>query len=447
MNACGSRPFRLGKSAALPLLATLPCIASASSFQILEQSPAHLGKAFAGTASDISDATTVFFNPAAMTELEGRAAAFGLNAILVQSEFTDTGSNTGGVPGETDEPELVPNFYYVQPLSPRLALGIGLNAPFGLSSSYDDEWVGRYLATESELEVINFGINLAYMLTEQLSVGGGINYQRLDVTLENQVDSTLGVAPNPATDSSATVRGDDDAFVFDLSLYYQPIEPVSIGLLWRQGADFSLSGDAQFVPAEICTTGAGFPTGAPPAPTTGTLCAASLAMRAGEVTADVELPDTLTLSGSYAVTNQWSLHADAAWTRWDSIDSVEIINVENDVVVDTLELQYSNTMRYALGTSYAMSEVWTWRAGIAWDEAPQTDPNFVTPRIPDQDRTWLSAGFNYMLSENLSLDVGYAHLFVDDTRISDINPLTGHRVEGEFESSVDIVGVQANWTF
>ena len=428
-------------------LTLLSSFTAASSFLILEQSPAHLGTAFSGTASNIGDASTVFFNPAGMSWLDESTASVGGNLILVQSQFHDNGSTTGGSTSETDEPGLVPNVYFVQPMSAGWTFGFGLNAPFGLASSYSDNWIGRYLATESELEVVNLNATFAYQFNERFSLGAGLNYQRVDVTLKSQIDSTLGVNPDPVSDSSATIRGDDDAVVLDLSAHFRPVDGTALGLTWRQGGDFSLSGDAVFEPNTLCTPNAGFPTGAPPAPTTGTLCAGALAALAGDVLADVELPDTLTLSASQAITDQWSVHGDIAWTRWSSINSIEIENTSNNAIVDTLDLRYDDTMRYALGTSYRTHGPWTLRAGIAVDEAPQTDPVFVSPRIPDQDRIWLSAGVNYEISDTISVDAGYAHLFVDDSHIDNLDPQTGHHVIGSFDANVDIVGVQANWRF
>lgn len=428
-------------------LALATSTALASSFQILEQSPAHLGTAFSGTASNIGDASTVFFNPAGMSWLEESTASVGGNLILVRSQFHDEGSTTGGVSGETDEPGLVPNVYYVQPMGAGWTFGFGLNAPFGLASSYSDNWIGRYLATDSELEVVNVNATFAYQVNERFSLAAGLNYQRVDVTLESQIDSTLGVNPDPASDSRARVRGDDDAVVLDLSAHFRPIDGTALGLTWRQGGDFSLTGDAEFEPGTLCATGAGFPTGAPPAPTTGTLCTGILASLAGDVRAEVELPDTLTFSASQAINEQWSVHGDIAWTRWSSINSIEIENTGNNAVIDTLDLRYDNTVRYALGTSYKTQGPWTWRAGVAIDEAPQTNPEFVSPRIPDQDRIWLSIGANYAFSDAVSMDVGYAHLFVDDSHIDNLDEQTGHRMVGSFDANVDILGVQANWRF
>jgi len=193
-------------------IALFPLPTLAASFQILEQSPAHLGKAFAGTASDIADASSVFFNPAGIVELDQPTFTLGANAIFTQAEFNNENSNTNGVAGKTDEIGYVPNIYYVHPLSERLSFGLGINAPYGLASDYEDDWYGRYLATHSELEVANFNAVVAYTLTDKLSLGLGVNYQRADVTLESQFDSTLGINPSPATDSSAKIQGDDDGF-------------------------------------------------------------------------------------------------------------------------------------------------------------------------------------------------------------------------------------------
>jgi long-chain fatty acid transport protein len=428
-------------------IALLPAPALAASFQILEQSPAHLGKAFAGTASDIADASSVFFNPAGIIELNQPTFTLGANAIFTQAEFNNENSNTNGVAGKTDEIGYVPNIYYVHPLSERLSFGLGINAPYGLASDYEEDWYGRYLATHSDLEVANFNAVVAFALTGKLSLGLGVNYQRADVTLESQFDSTLGINPSPATDSSAKIQGDDDGFAADVSLYYAPTERTSFGLIWRQGGKFDLEGDASFALNPLCSPGAGFPTGTPPAPTTGTICAVALNAVAGDAEARVHLPDTITLSSSHQLSDYWWIHGDIAWTQWSNIQSIDVMNSSNGLTINTLELNYSNTMRYALGFTHDSDCPWSWRFGIAFDEAPQTDPALVNPRIPDQDRIWFSAGFNYEFSPATSVDFGYTYIQVEDASINNTNSQTGHHVEGNFDAEVNIVGLQANFTF
>ena len=424
-----------------------PSLALASSFQLLEQSPAHMGKAFAGTASDIADASTVYFNPAGMTRLDGANFTLGGNLVSTDARFVDDGSTYPGEGGRTEEDGFIPNAYLVLPLSDSFSLGLGAGGPFGLASDFGTTWPGRYSATFSELEVANLNLTAAWAPNDMFSFGLGVNYQRIDVTLESQVDSTLGVNPDPSTDSSAHIEGDDDGFVIDASILFTPSRYTNIGLLWREGGEFSLDGEAAFDLNAACSPGAGFPTGAPPAPTTGTLCAGALAPLGGDVVADVTLPDTITLSASHWFNDMWALHADISQTQWSSIQTVTVMNVENQVPVDQLELRYDDTLRYALGTSIKTTPATTWRLGVAFDEAPQTDPEFVSPRIPDADRTWLALGLNLMLSDALSMDISYAHLFVDDVNLVEVNEMNGRTLQGHFDSEVSIVAAQLNWRF
>lgn len=439
------------------LLAALPPAAIASSFQILEQSPARLGTAFAGTASAADDATTVFFNPAGMARLDGRRRAVGGNLIVVNAEFDNDGSRAGdgtalerplaGTEDSTDKPGLVPNLYYVRPIDDRWTFGIGVNAPFGLASGYDDDWQGRYHATESELQTVNINPAFAFAATDRLSLGFGLSYQYADVTLGNEVDSYnacrragAGVAScatahggpgSRSADSSARIEAHDDAIVADLSLHWRPTRRTAIGVTWRQGGDFTLEGDANFDPSASCAQDP--------------FCRGALAALDGDVEAEAELPDTLTVSASHGLGDGWTGHADVAWTGWSTLQSIPIENTDSGRTINELELEYDDTVRVALGATWETGGDWTWRGGLAFDEAPQTDARFVTPRIPDADRTWLSAGFSYALARNRSIDVGYAHLFVDDVSVDSVEQ--GNRLRGDFEASVDIFGVHSNWRF
>lgn len=462
-------PSTLHRSAIAAVLAAtlIPATAGAASFQILEQSPSLQGTSFAGTASAAADASTVFFNPAAMGLLDGAHFTAGGNLIMPEAEFDNDGSTNstaalepGGGPlsgpdDTTDETGFVPNLYYVRPLDERWIFGLGVNAPFGLKSSYDDDWVGRYHATDSELELININPTFAYRASERVSLGVGLSYQRVDATLERQVDSYSacvaaegdpatvcdpqhGGPGNQASDSSAEIEGDDDAFTLDLSVLFQVDEATRVGAVFRQGGDFTLDGDASFDKDDSCQ---------PTSPTDpAVFCSGALDAQSGDIEADLDIPDTLTVSVSHIVDDRWTLHGDVAWTGWSSIDQIEIDKKSDGSNVSTLDLDYDDTMRYAFGATYSDGGPWTWRGGIALDEAPQTDPEHQTPRIPDEDRTWLSAGFNYAVSPSASIDFGYTHILVDDI---DVNNTTddGKTLSGDFDATVDIVAVQGNWRF
>lgn len=442
---------------AAALLAAIPGTASAASFYIIESSASRLGNAFAGTASSAEDASTVYFNGAGMTRLDGPTAQLGGHYIMPEADFENNGSTSAtgtpleaplsGSDGNTDDSALVPNFYYATPLNDTVSFGIGINAPFGLTSEYDDDWVGRYHATNSELETININPSVAFQATDQLSLGFGVNYQSIDATLENEVDSasacvaaggavggpggcvaTHGGFGNRAADSSVEVTGDDRSFGFDLSLLYEFDRDTRVGLSWREGVDYTLEGRVSFDESTSCASDP--------------RCDA--ATSDGPVRAAIALPDIITLSGTHGIGDNWRVGADIAWYEWDSIQQLRIERPTGQEV-STLDLEYENTFRYSVGGTYTGLGSTTLRAGVAYDESPISSPETTTPRVPDGDRTWITFGANFELSDTASIDVGYAHLFVDEVTVN--NTEQGNTLRGEFDPTVDILSVAGNWRF
>ena len=86
------------------------------------------------------------------------------------------------------------------------------------------------------------------------------------------------------------------------------------------------------------------------------------------------------------------------------------------------------------------------RGGIGFEKSPITD-GVRTPRLPDNDRTWLSVGATYQWIQKLSFDFAYSHLFVKATPINisaaSGNPWfsSGITYIGDVSSHVDIVSV------
>jgi long-chain fatty acid transport protein len=87
---------------------------------------------------------------------------------------------------------------------------------------------------------------------------------------------------------------------------------------------------------------------------------------------------------------------------------------------------------------------------VAYDQTPVRN-HYRTARLPDQDRTWVAAGFTYAFNEWASVDVGYAHVFVRDSDIRETlraaNGAAIGTLRGEYENSVDLLALQANMRF
>ena len=416
-------------------------LASAAGFALIEQSASGMGNAFAGAAATAEDASTVFYNPAGMSRLEGSQITVGGHLIDLSAKFSNSGSSKpaaivtnplGGNGGDAGGIAVVPNFYFVMPIGERLNFGVGVNAPFGLKTEYDDNWAGRFQGIKSDLMAINVNPALSFKVNDVFSVGVGANYQRLKAELTNAV--VLGAN----TEGRAKLEADDDAWGWNAGVLFQPTSSTKIGASYRSKLNYKLDGTTTVTTA----------TGAVVAPAS------------GPTTAAVTLPDSFSLSLAQKLNDQWEFLADATYTKWSEINRINIVNSTNGTLRDSLVLDFDNTWRYSIGANYKLNDGWTLKGGVAYDQSPVKGATTRSVRLPDNDRTWLSLGASMKILNSGKLDFGYSHLFIKD---ADINftrsqqapgqttptpaPGTASTVLGTYTGSVDVFSVQYSLSF
>lgn len=413
-------------------LAAASGTAAASGFALLEQSASGLGNAFAGGAASAEDASTIFFNPAGMSRLEGKQIAVAVNAIKPSAKFSDTGSAKptftpalplGGNGGDAGSLAFVPNFYYVMDVNPQVKFGLGVNAPFGLKTEYEAGWAGRFQALKSEVKTINVNPTLSYKLNEIVSLGFGVDYQKINAELTNSV--VLGLN----TEGAAKLSGSDNAWGYNLGALFQVNPETRVGLAYRSSINYKLSGD-------LLVTSA-----------TGTV------VQDPSVTADIKTPDSFSFSGIKQIDSKWDVMGDITWTGWSKFKELRVVNSSTGATIALTNENWKDTYRVSLGANHHYNEQWTARVGVAFDQAPASDAN-RTARIPDNDRTWLSVGGQYKPNKESALDFGYAHLFVKDSNISNNNGAAGTpstatvgNLVGNYKNSVDILSAQYTRSF
>ena len=167
-----------------------------------------------------------------------------------------------------------------------------------------------------------------------------------------------------------------------------------------------------------------------------------------DVQAEVTLPESVSLSLAHKLTNRLELLGDVTWTGWSSFDELRVKEVDGVTTVTVTPEEWEDVTRISLGANYKVNDKLTLRTGIAIDEEPIPSAALRTPRIPGNDRTWLSIGAGYQLNKHMKLDVGYSHLYLEETPIDNAGEESnGFSVRGLYNSRVDIISAQVSYTF
>ena len=446
-------------------------LAQGAAFALQENNASGLGNAYAGGAAIAEDASTVWANPAGMSRLKQREAVQAIHFIVPSNKFSDDGSqpalnqplgtSSGGDAGGLN---VIPNLYLVVPYSQQLAFGLGVNVPFGLTTEYDDGWIGRYHGIKSQVKTINVQPTVSWKVNDQLSLGLGIDFQWIDARLTSDANYSAAIAQGaqqaaaagliPAAaipgilastrglDSRVTVKGDDTAWGFNVGALYEFNPGTRAGIHYRSRLKYDVRGDVDFNHPALPAL--------PPALAPAINAIANGVNRAlfnGDVHADIELPPIANVSFFHRINDRWDIMADLQWTGWSTLKDLTFVRNEGPVLATTPE-NFDDVWRVSVGANYRMDDRWMLRGGIAYDESPVNDVD-RTPRLPDSDRTWLSFGAQYKYSDKLIIDGGATYIFVKDATINTNAGSTAQfgLLKGNYESNVWIVSVQAALRF
>ncbi len=396
-------------------------VANAGGFAVREQSAYGQGSSFAGIAAG-GALSSMFWNPAIITQFKG--TTFEVNGSLVLPKAEQRNAAGATVVSNSGEAAVVPSSYMSYQFNDRLWLGMAVNAPVGLGVNFPAVWggTGRFYAQDSNVASYNFNPNIAYKLTDWLSVAVGFQAQYMWVNYQQW----SGAAPN------FTLNGNGWGYGFTAGVTITPTDRTTIGIGYRSGINNKIDG---------------------------TLFGGVGATTNGPINTTVNLPDTLTIGLRQGLTDRWTLLAGFEWSNWSRIGTSRVFQSSGAPALGTtgtaitLPFQYSDGFFYSIGAEYKLDPAWTLRAGFAFEKSPITDA-VRTPRLPDNDRNWYSAGFSYKPAQiaGLTLDVGYSYIDVKNTSINVVagNPWFNAGVGayvGSVDSHIHIVSVGLRYQF
>lgn len=413
----------------------------AGGFQLHEQNASGLGNAFAGSSAIAEDASTGFYNPAGLPELRHTQLLLSADFINLNTDVSFKQSTTNyltapgaivSVPGNTRNEAggwfLIPSFHASMPFSfldRRWSVGLGVTTPFGLTTTYTEDSMARYITTYSNLTTFNFGPSVGFQITDYLSVGAGFDAQYISAELDSRVPINTALP-----DGSLINNADDWGYGWNVGVLLKTAFGTRVGVSYRSRVNHSLEGDVS-------------------------LLAQPVANLNGSVRADITMPDHINLSVVQELNEQWTLLGSVEFVHWNLVDTITL-NYSGPITTSVNKTQLSpnfdNTYMAALAVNYKPNFHWKFRLGVAYDETPIPDAKSRTFRLPDEDRVWVGLGTQYVINRCFAVDASYAHLFIDRTDIDQtqrthINAgfdLVSHTT-GQNKSSVNTFGLQLTW--
>jgi long-chain fatty acid transport protein len=436
----------------------------ADGFRILDQGTAATGQG-AAFAAQADDPSALHYNPAGMTQLPGVQLYTGINFIGSSTTFTNLQGETasGGPNGAIINPP--PSSLYatwslsdvIPPSSPlsNLALGVGVNAPFGLLMNYSSSGPLANVTTHAALPLLDIKPTAAYRLSSYLSVGAGLDiYTFSSLIGDGQAEqkriagpefALLGIPPG----SVLEVNGVDTAVGFNLSALITPFSTdgkprLNVGLVYRSPVTLDLQGD-------FLVNG----------------------MHAADAQIRLKLPWVFTgaiawwpvRNGKY----EWKVEVDVDYADWSSFKNLDI-NLSNGVTLPFPQ-NWGATYVVMAGSEFkwlAPSLLTGWeiaaRGGYVHSATPVPSKTF-TAAIPDSDQNAFSVGLGLLcrppghfagvlpcgrkdghrwIPAAIGLDLAYQAVLYNSRQITGNND---PRVDGRWSSTAHIGSISFRFNF
>lgn len=380
------------KAAAAAVMAV--CAASAAhaaGFMLTEQSAGALGRAYAGVGVDGTDLSGVYYNPATMTLHPGTQIQAGFVAVGLDLAFEGAGKYDGVSENGQYNTQAIPHGYISHQLTDSMWIGLAMTVPFGMGTEYKDDWRLANRGISAEVLTFDFNPNVAWKVSDKLSLGAGMSIQYAAADLKMQ--ENLGIAK-----LDGEVDADSIAWGFNVGLMWSPLENLRFGLSYRSKVNHNAEGDFTIDNIRDVQKDYEYIYG--------------LAGTYGDARATLSAPAWAMATAAWDVNELLSLYATFRWTDWSSFDTLDIKSSGLNPVggVKTVENHWQDTYLVSVGADLRFTNWWTFRAGIGYETSAVDDPKYRTAIIPDADRLWLALGSSFKATENMQIDVSAAWL-------------------------------------
>jgi long-chain fatty acid transport protein len=447
--------------------------AGAQGFGIYEYSACQMAMGGAGVAAPCNDGSANFYNPAAIA-WDGRLLGF--TGVIISPRGGFTQDVTGATSDLKDRNIPVPALYYVQPIGKSLAFGLAFGAPYGLSTEWPSDALGRFLGYKSKVEGIYIQPTIAWKVGDRFALGFGLDLTQTRLELKQHADLyyvpipgtpfTFGTIPGgvpKGTDfADIQLKGDSMQIGYHVGALIKPSKMFSVGLRYLSRQESKV--DDGTIDTTQIMTGRSLPAFLPPplggasvdalvAPqfTVGRLQDQSAQARGvceGTDCKGVPLPDQFVIGIAVMPTEQFKVMFDYQWVHWSLFEQLNVIGDAG--LTEVVWEKYEDTNGYRFGAEYAVKKGLAIRGGFVAHNAAAPDVT-VTPNLPEAARKLYTVGVGAFIGKGFTLDIGYNYLQQDDRRGRSTNcgqeqPTTACN-DGLYEFHANLLGASLTWKF
>ncbi len=451
------------------------------------------------SSAEAADASTIFYNPAGISKLEGTHLSANVNLVAPNVEYRNAeatyfprlpntplnkvnGKSSGTI---TESLVAVPHFYLSHQLSDDWTFGLGIYVPFASGTDYQRDSVLRYNVNKMGMKSIDINPVFSYKINNNHSVSIGAIGQYLTAELRQYANWGGYIGQDGRGDGYAEVDGTDWGLGYTLGYLWDVNDKVRVGASYRSKISHTLNGSAKWSPDVNSPLYKSKPeltnlVQSPFDPTKGT----AGFVPSEDASVALVTPESFSVHGMAKLDDKWTAFGDVTWTRHSRFNTIKI-NYENPKVVpnvngDTkpgctqgknaaclsdktiLQPNWRDTFRIGIGGAYQYNDNLQLRFGVAYDQSPVKSDEYRLSTLPDNDRIWFSLGAKYDINENSSLNLGYSYVHIKDAH-ADVNGYCGSlkparkgavncvssRTKGstDYKANAHLLGIQYNYNF
>jgi len=383
----------------------------AGGYQIRLQGQKQTGMGLIGSPMNFG-ASSIFYNPGALSMMD-QNYHFDVGVNLINSHVLYQ-STSSSYTAETDNPLSTPAYIYgAAKLNDKLTLGVGFYTPYGSTSKWDDQWVGKNLIQEISLQAFFIQPTLSYKITDNISIGAGL------VLVQGNVELQKALSYSP--DSYVKMRGSDFNAGFNLGLYYQATPKLSIGLDYRSKINMEVEGGSAifYIPESLET----------------------IISPLNKFNAELPLPANLDFGLSYQFTDKFLAALEINYVFWSVYKELSFtFNNDGDLLDNSNPRNYENTLIPRLGLEYSLNHMFTFRGGLYYDPSP-TNEKYFTPETVSLDTWAYTFGISIQAGENFGIDLNYLGTHGKEA-VKSYEPAN---FEGRYITAASIFGIGINY--